>query len=281
MPLSLILIIVTGFVYVRGAREVWRAAGPGRGIRRWQVNAYLAGLAAVAIALISPLDGMAQQLFSAHMVQHLLLVSIAAPLLALGAPQVGLLWGLPRASRVIAGRIVQRLHHTRGLAALPIAFVLHSLTLWLWHAPPFFESALHNSALHISEHILLLGTGFLFWSATFNGLIRGGPTLGASVLYVFAFAAQCTGLGALITLSTHAWYSAYSSTTAFGLSAMDDQALAGALMWVPAGMLYLGFALLLLGFWLHPSSATEPARWSRMREHPSEGTAHHQTRLVD
>jgi cytochrome c oxidase assembly factor CtaG len=196
---------------------------------------------------------MADQLFAAHMGQHLLLMAVAAPMLALSGAQVAWLWALPRRGRVALGRMVHHLHGLRALWSLPVTFACHSLALWLWHAPPLYEAALHNAALHALEHLALLGSGVVFWSAALSGLARGGRTPGASVLYVFAFGAQCTGLGALITLSPRPWYTAYVTTSAtWGLSPMDDQVLAGALMWVPAGFVYLGFALLLLGTWLRP-----------------------------
>ena len=166
-----------------------------------------------------------------------------------------LLWSVSRTSRVTLGRMLRRLHGLGILATLPVAFVLHSLALWLWHAPLLYDGALRNAGLHALEHVVLVGTGFLFWSAAFHHLVRGARAPGAAVLAVFALGAQCTGLGALITLSDRPWYAPYAPG-AWGLSAMDDQVLAGALMWVPAGLLYLGYALLLLGVWLR---ATSPA----------------------
>ena len=256
-------LVLAGWGYVHGTRAVWRAAGHGRGVRTWQVKAFAAGTLMVALALISPLDAAADQLFSAHMLQHLLLMAVAAPMLALGGTQVAWLWALPRGGRVALGRLLNHLRGLRVLWSLPLAFVYHSLALWVWHVPPLYEGALHSAALHALEHLALLGSGVVFWSTAFSGLARGGWTPGASVLYVFALGAQCTGLGALITLSARPWYPLYATTsTAWGLSAMDDQVLAGALMWVPAGFVYLAFALLLLGAWLRPGPPVSRAESS-------------------
>jgi putative membrane protein len=255
-PLILVPLVVLGWFYIRGTRALWRSAGRGRGVRTWQVCTFIFGLFGIAVALISPLDAMADVLFSAHMIQHLMLLAIAAPLLALGAPAVPLLWSVSRGTRVSMGRLFRGAHRLSVFASLPFAFVLYSLALWLWHTPPLYDGALSNAALHALEHVTLLGTGFLFWSAAFHRLVRGACAPGAAVLCVFAFAAQCTGLGALITLSSRPWYATYASG-AWGLSAMDDQVVAGALMWVPAGMLYLSYALLLLGAWLRPVSPAE------------------------
>jgi putative membrane protein len=257
--------------YARGTLAVWRAAGRGRGVRTWQVKAFVAGMVTVALALISPLDGMADQLFSAHMGQHLLLMAIAAPMLALAGAQVAWLWALPRGARVLLGQLVNRFHSLRVLWSLPVTFAAHSLALWVWHAPPLYVGALHHATVHVLEHLALLGTGVMFWSAAFSGLARGGRTPGASVLCVFALGAQCTGLGALITLSTRPWYSVYVETSAkWGLSPMDDQVLAGALMWVPAGFVYLGFALLLLGAWLRPTSPVSRAESGPPHQPPAQ-----------
>jgi cytochrome c oxidase assembly factor CtaG len=246
-------------MYARGTRALWHAAGRDHGVRTWQVVTFAVGLLSVAAALLSPLDALAADLFSAHMTQHLLLASVAAPLLALGVPHVPLLWSVNRGRRIALGRLLQRNHWLHPLSTLPLSFAVHSLALWLWHAPLLYEGALRNGALLALEHEVLLGTGFVFWAAAFNGLGRPGRTPGASVLYVFALAAQCTALGALMTFATRPWYAFYATTTpAWGLSAMDDQVLAGALMWMPAGMLYLGFALLLLMAWLRPVMTPRP-----------------------
>jgi putative membrane protein len=259
-PLIVVPLVVVCYAYASGVHGVWRAAGRGRGIRTWQALTFATGILACAIALVSPLDTLAETYFSAHMAQHLLLMSVAAPLLALGSPELALLWSLSRRMRVRVGQHVHLLR-TR-LMVLPVAFVLHSVALWAWHAPPLYEAALHSALLHALEHLSLLGTGVLFWSAAFSGLHRNTGRVGAAILYVFAFAAQCTGLGALITLSREPWYPSYTS--------LDDQVLAGVLMWVPAGMLYLGYALLLLGSWLRPLGDLSRAVPDPLRQPPQQ-----------
>lgn len=243
-------LLVAAWAYLRGVHALWHAAGRGRGIRVWQRATFLLGILALATALDSPLDTLADQLFSAHMAQHLMLMTVAAPLLAAGGAHVAYLWAMPRRARVLVGGATQRLRPLHPLSTSAAAFVLHSLALWLWHAPPLYQAALRSAPLHALEHTLLLGTAVLFWAAVLLGVHQSSTALGG-VLYVFALGAQCTGLGALIALSTRPWYPAYAaSTSAWGLSPLDDQVLAGALMWVPAGFVYLGVALLLLGVWL-------------------------------
>ena len=256
-PLVLLGLATLGWLYARGTLTVWRLAGHGRGVRPWQAMAFAAGWLALVVALVSPLDALSESLFAAHMIQHLLLMTVAAPLLALGGPVVPLAWAWPRPVRQSLARVHARVHRPmrplRVLTALPVAFGLHSLALWVRHAPVLYEAALRNSTLHAAEHLVLLGTGILFWSAACWGVTHGGRALGASVLYVFGLGAQCTGLGALIALSSRPWYGFYAQTSgAWGISPTDDQVLAGAIMWVPAGLVYLTLALVLLGSWLRP-----------------------------
>ncbi len=256
-PVILFGLAVAAWLYGRGTRTLWRIAGHGRGVRAWQPAVFGTGLLSVLTALFSPLDALSDALFSAHMLQHLLLMTVAAPLIALGGPLLPLLWAWPHRTRMAVGRALARAHPllrlNRAASSLPVAFGVHSLSLWVWHTPVLYEGALRNSWLHATEHLVLLGTGVVFWSAAWAGVARAGRRLGASVLYVFALGAQCTGLGALITLSPRPWYAFYADTApVWGLSAVDDQVLAGALMWVPAGLIYLAFALVLLGAWLRP-----------------------------
>jgi putative membrane protein len=250
-------LLVLAWLYGRGTLALWRLAGRGRGVRPWQVVTFGAGLLALAVALVSPLDALSEQLFWAHMVQHLLLIAVAAPLIVLGGPLLPLLWAWPRPVRLAMGRARTRARPLLGLAHvashLPVAFGLHSLALWVWHTPRLYEGALHNGPLHATEHLVLLGTGLLFWWAACGGLARAGRGPGAGVLYVFGLAAQCTGLGALIAIASRPWYPVYAATApAWGLSVMDDQVIAGSIMWVPAGLVYLAYALVLLGAWLRP-----------------------------
>ncbi len=250
-PLIVFGLAVLVWIYARGMRAVWRVAGRGRGVRLWQAAAFGAGVLTLVVALVSPLDLLSDVLFAAHMAQHLLLVTVAAPLIALGEPLVAGLWAWPRRQRVAIGRAWASAQPLLGLwrivSSLPVAFTLHSVALWLWHAPVLYEGALRNGALHATEHLVLLGTGLLFWSTAWTSLGRGGRAPGASVVAVFALGAQCTLLGGLIMFAARPWYPFYADTAPrWGLTAVDDQVLAGALMWVPAGLVYLAFALVLL-----------------------------------
>jgi cytochrome c oxidase assembly factor CtaG len=268
-PSALLLILVAAWLYGRGVRAVWRQAGPNRGIRRWQVIAFAGGLIELIVAVESPLDELAASLFAAHMVQHLLLILVAAPLLVLGLPLVPFMWGLPEASRRGLARWWRRSGVLRGLWAVVsqpgVAFVLHSLALWAWHVPTLYETAIDNRIVHVFEHLSFLGTGLLFW---WTLLHSGRVGYGAGVLYVFGLAIESTALGALLTFASAPWYTSHLATTArWGLTPLEDQQLAGLIMWVPGGAVYLLSGLALLMAWLksaesgrRPAVAGKPAR---------------------
>jgi putative membrane protein len=242
-PGALVSLIFVSALYVRGVRALWARAGRGRGVRVWQAAAFGGGILAVVVALETPLDRLSEALFSAHMVQHLMLMLLAAPLLALGSPRIALAWSLPatRLWRLIPGRP-------------SAAFALHVVALWAWHVPILYDAALANGAIHAAEHASFLATGVLFWWT----LLHRGYGLG--VLYVFGMALQSTVLGALLTFAMAPWYTSHlGSTAAWGLTALEDQQLAGVIMWVPGGLIYLVAALALFGMWLSAGAAPAPA----------------------
>jgi putative membrane protein len=142
----------------------------------------------------------------------------------------------------------------RGLRALwsvvraaPVAWALHVVALWIWHAPPFYEAALRNQAVHVVEHAAFFLTALLFWWVLL--VPHGRPMgVGARVIYLFTAGLQSTILGAMITFARHPWYPSHFGTTqAWGLTPLEDQQLAGLLMWIPAGIVYLVALLPLLG----------------------------------
>jgi len=260
------LALVTG-LYLRGARALWARAGVGHGLRRWQVAAYVGGLLTLAVALISPLDALGSALLSAHMVQHLLLIAVAAPLLALGRPTIALLWAVPTRERRQVGRwwcrasVIQTVW--AGLSLPLVAWLLHTAALWAWHAPPLYQAALDVPILHGAEHASFLGTGLLFWWTVLVPGPAGAPAsegrrtaYGLGALSIFALTIQSGLLGALMTFAPVPWYPAYAGrTTPWGLAPLEDQQLAGLLMWVPGGMIYAAVALGLLAVWIRPRPA--------------------------
>jgi putative membrane protein len=243
-PAVVLGIVLMSWLYVRGVRALWHRAGKGRGVPVWRAGCYAVGIGALAIALISPVDGVSAALFSVHMVQHLLLVMLAAPLLVLGQPHIVLLWGLPRTSRraiARAWRGAARLRSVWRLTSHPAAaWALHTAALWVWHAPRLYEAAVREEGMHALEHATFLLTALLFWWVLAGHRARRRLGFGAAVLYLFAASLQSVVLGALLALSRQPWYQVHFGTTApWGLSPLEDQRLAGLIMWVPAGIVYI------------------------------------------
>lgn len=182
----------------------------------------LAGSAAVVAALVPPLHDLAPALFSAHMIQHLILVLIAAPLLALGAPR------LP-----VVGAIS--------------VWILHTGAMWAWHLPSAYDAALTSNVLHGLEHVSFLVTGVLFWGFV---LRRREVSVLQRVGVTFATALQSGALGAILAFASRPLYESHIGRTGeWGMTALEDQQLAGAIMWVPPGVLYLAVMLVLLYGW--------------------------------
>jgi putative membrane protein len=237
----MLALLIAGAVYAIGIVRLWRRAGSGRGVASPRVACFAAGLIAIAIALFSPLDAMSEELFSAHMVQHLLLVIAAAPLLVLGEPQYVMLWVLRVDARRSVARWWRDAHALRAVwhavSQPTIAWLLHVGALWAWHVPKLYDAALHDERIHIVEHMSFLLTALLFW---WVALDRRRLRVGTATFYLFAAALQGTLLGALLTIARHPWYVAhYTTTQSWGLSPLEDQQLAGLIMWIPAGLVYL------------------------------------------
>jgi cytochrome c2 len=194
------------------------------------------------------------------MFQHLLLILVAAPLIVFAAPSSLIAWGLPKKWRKMAGQwwhrrvLLQRTGYTLSLPGT--AWVLHSVALWIWHSPGLYQRALEHEGIHALEHASFFGTALLFWwvLARFAGLgrPRAASQAGAGVLYIFSISVSSGLFAALITFAPSVWYPVYTATApAWGLSALEDQQLAGVIMWIPMGIVYLAAAMLLLGRWLH------------------------------
>ena len=201
------LILAAGLAYALGTARMWRRAGAGRGISFVNAGCFGAGLGVLLIAVLSPLHHAAQELLWAHMVQHELLMVVAAPLLIAGRPLVAVPVRLPK-----------------WLADPVLAWTLHAAAIWLWHVPAFFLAGTQNEALHFAQHASFLFTALLFWWS-------------AGVMSLFTTMMHTGALGALMTLSARSWYSGY---------ALEDQQLAGLIMWIPAGVAYPAAALYIL-----------------------------------
>jgi putative membrane protein len=187
------------------------------------------------------------------MVQHELLMAVAAPLVVLGRPILPFLWALPMSWRRAIGAWAGTppVSAAWELLSLPVvAWTLHALAIWIWHAPALYQAALNSEAMHTLQHVSFLGTGLLFWWALLRGR-EGRLGRPSAVLYLFATSVHTTVLGALLTFSTRTWYPTYATATAaWGLTPLEDQQVAGLIMWIPAGLAYLLATLVIAASWL-------------------------------
>lgn len=224
----------------------------------------MAGLVLIAIALVSPIDAASGVVVSAHMVQHILLVGLAAPLVAASAPGPALLRGMPVVvrRRFVAAR--RRTHidivWIRRFRRPTVRWMLFVVTFWSWHASLLYGAAVEQPIVHAAEHVTFLATALLVWSSILgHPAVRLPPLLG--VIAVFGLALQSVLLAALMTFAPAPWYEPYSSPApGWGLDPIADQQLAGVIMWVPSGLVYAAIGVALIARGLHGGGRPVPGR---------------------
>ncbi|HSA80250.1 MAG TPA: cytochrome c oxidase assembly protein [Geminicoccaceae bacterium] len=255
-PVVLVPVLVFGLLYAVGTARLWSRAGVGRGVPVRRALACAAGFAVLCGALVAPLDAAAEISFAAHMAQHMLLIVVAAPLIALGNGGVAMLAALPARLRVPLGRAVASpwlRRPRRWLFALPVATAGHGLVVWLWHAPALYEAALADPPVHYLEHLTMFGTAVLFWWSVTTAWWRTPLGHGAGVAALFFTMLHGGLLGILITLAAQPLYSSYAAAALFAsLGPLEDQQVAGIVM-LSGGFAYLAAALALLALWLAPA----------------------------
>ncbi len=248
-PGVILPLAVTTVLYVSGISRILRRSTYARPVVTREMFFFVTGFVVLTLALVSPVHRAGSSLFSAHMIQHELLMAVAAPLLVLGKPMAAFMWGLPERMRRPVSRVF-------SLSIPPLAaFLLHAAAIWVWHAPRLYDASVNNEFAHIAQHSSFLGSALLFWWSLFHSRSRKGSE-GAAIIYLFLTGIHTTLLGALIALSSAPFYSVYTdaTTTSWGLTAIEDQQLGGIIMWVPAGMVYLGAALYLMLRWINQSA---------------------------
>jgi putative membrane protein len=241
-PGALLSVLVIGILYGVGVRRLWARAGQGHVVSRVEVASFYLGIITLLVALCSPLDAVADTLFSAHMLQHVLLIGVAAPLAILGAPLLPFLWCLPHDARVAGARAWNASGMRRGAAVLVLplpAWALHTVALWGWHLPGPYAAALASAPIHALEHSCFYLTALLMWWVALKPL-RGHGGIAGSLFVLLGTMAQSGALGAILTFSGTPWYHSQSAGAAlWHLTALEDQQLAGLIMWIPAGFVYL------------------------------------------
>ena len=264
-PLSAAGLLAAAVLYAAGRRRA-RERGlrhPRR--RRWEARAFWTGWAVLAVALVSPLHPLGGALLWAHMVQHELLMVVAAPLLVLGRPILMGIRGLPPRARRVAGGWVRALRPLTRLAArVDVAWAVHAIAIVGWHVPALYDRSVSSELVHALQHGSFLGSALLFWYSVL-GEARHRGQHGGAILSLFTTAIYTGGLGALLTVADRPWYTAYGAAAPlWGLTPVEDQQLAGLIMWVPAGLSYLAATLWLVLAWLRESEA-RVVRLERLR----------------
>ena len=249
-------LVVSLVVYLRGWC-ILRRSSPSR-FTIWRASAFTGGLVSFWVATASPLDAFSGLLLSAHMVQHLLLMSVAPPLILLGTPLLPLLRGLPRKfARDGLGPFLTWPALRRAGHALthPLnCWIVMAVTLCAWHVPAAFDLALRSPAWHKLEHACFFGVSLLFWWP----VVRPFPSrphwpLWSVPLYLLAADLVNTALSAILTFSDHGLYRTYlEAPRLFGTTTLTDQSCAGVIMWVPGSLVFLVPAALIAIEYLSP-----------------------------
>src|SRR4029453_7227734 len=248
--MAVAVLALVGALYVFGLR---RMATRGATHPVHETVAFAGGWLTLFAATTPPLDALALERFSAHMVQHELMMLAAVPLLMAGRPLAVCLLGLPASLRPRVAAFFQQgtaIHTWRVLTAPIVAWTLHGAAIWIWHAPALYEWAVRNESVHALQHLMFVGTSALFWWGLLYGRY-GRAGYGAGVFYVFTTAVHTGLLGALVTFARSPLYPIYADrAAAHHADAVGDQQVAGLLMWVPAGILLTATVLALFAAWL-------------------------------
>ena len=253
--------LLTALLYLRGWLRLRTAVVSA--IPAWRAGSFTIGLLLIWLAIGSPLARLDEELLSVHMIQHLLLMTIAPPLIWLGAPAMPFLHGLPqRFVQAVVGPLlreplVQRLG--RALGQPVFCWLAATAALVGWHIPAAFTLALQSEAWHVLEHTSFLTTGLLFWWP----VVQPWPRVAVSpqwsiLLYLFLATLPCDVLSGFLVFSERVVYPAYfSASPHFGLSVLSVQELAGALMWTSVTVVYLIPAAILTARLLAPRSSVQ------------------------
>jgi putative membrane protein len=252
-------VLGAGALYGCGVTRAWSRAGTGRVVRPWQVGCFATALAATAVALCSPLDARAETSLTAHMTQHVILISVAAPLFAVGAPFVGWIEAFdPRGTARSLRRWPRRLgRRGRRLAIVTaLALFVHTVTVAVWHLPSAYSAAVTNPAVHGMEHLTFVVSAAVLWWAALGTGRRSAR--GAGVVVLFVTTLPLNALGLLMTLARSPWYPHYVHGSV--AQALEDQQVAGVVMWGFGGVAALVGAFALFVSWLDGLERSSPAR---------------------
>jgi len=256
------ILVVSVAAYVVGWWRLARRAAP---LPPWRPVAAMTALVAMGTALVSPLDGLAHERFSAHMVQHLLLLVVAAPLALAANPFPVLVWALPPRVRVALRSVFGRRGFGRRwlgrLTDMRVAWALFAMTLWLWHLPALYDRALATEPVHALEHAALFAAAILYWWPLLAPAprVRSPAHPGAAVAYVVLAGFQSAALGLALMLWPTALYASYAGPDG---AVLEDQRWGGVVMWTVTGLVDMAVVMALVWRFLHASERPRTAPWT-------------------
>lgn len=230
-------VTLSALAFALGSRRLLQRVRAGRAQLSWRIASYAVGWLTLALALLSPLHALGERMFTAHMVEHETLMAVSAPLIVLSRPLAFLLFALPDPARRGAARLWAASGRLRcQLHSGALATIVHGAVLWLWHMPPVFDAAVTHEGLHRLQHLSFFLSALWFWWTVLWASSRAAATW-----HLFVTMMHMSVLGALMALAPRVLYGIQTShAAAYGLTPLEDQQLAGLLMWVPAGTVYAG-----------------------------------------
>ena len=264
-PWMTLPLLLAALLFALGSRRLYARSNAGRARLRTRAWLFAAGWLTLAGALVSPLHAAGERSFAAHMIEHELLMLLAAPLLVMAEPLSAMLWAFPSGARRTLGAIGA----SRPVSVLfawvtgaVFATLFQAGVLWIWHMPSLFDLALASEGWHAAQHLCFLLSALLFWTAMLGrrGAGAGSPGDRALAAFCLLVTSFVTGaLGALMAFAQSPWYAGYSrlALAPFGLSPAEDQQIAGLIMWVPGGLVHLVVALVLFRTLLAPQRTAD------------------------
>jgi putative membrane protein len=250
-PLLLVPLLAAMCLHALGIMRLRRRSA--QAVGSMALSMVVLGWCALLLALVWPLDAYGEWSLAAHMAQHMLLMAVAPPLLLLALPPAAVLHAMPTSLVRAAPGLWRGIASPRwgGGIFLTIATLLQIVVMWLWHWPPVMQAALVSDPLHYLMHASFLASGLLFWWCLLLSIRAPSPGYASGATAVVAVMMQMGLMGGLLTFSRRVLYPFYDGRVdQLGLSALEDQQLAGLIMWVPAAVPYLVGGLWLLHSWL-------------------------------
>jgi cytochrome c oxidase assembly factor CtaG len=241
-------IVFAAVVYLRGWLRLRAASATSLSV--WQVVSFLLGLVAIWVAVASPVAVSDQRMLTAHMIQHLLLMTVASPMIWLGSPLPAVWGGLPRLARNVALPVIRHpvaARIARAITRPAFCWMAAAAALVIWHVPAIFALGMQSETWHAIEQVSFLAAGLLFWWPVIQPLpTESAEPQWAILVYLFLATLPCDVLSGLLVFSERVAYPVYLCTPQrAGFSALDDQQCAGALMWTCVTVVYLAAGTIL------------------------------------